>query len=202
MLADVFLNLFPGPGGQGIDFDLTVGLIPLKGLDRGAGYALRAAQSGNPRVGIRQRALKRLNLPDAAARLPVVDAVIKKVDPLLADHFFHGPGIRIIYFVAQPVALLRLGQQLIRFLKQTTGVQGKHPDFRLHPGDHIGQYLVFFSQTARQFQPLTELFAGKADDVLGGKSRCLFYESTHFILHSVLCCHLIRLVMPQRIVPY
>src|SRR5689334_2442596 len=92
VLSRVAPDLRLAPGGERIELeDASVGAVDLRDGDLRAGDRLLAAQPGDPRRLVRERARERLELADGAALLALLDAAAEGEESLLALQRLH-PG--------------------------------------------------------------------------------------------------------------
>lgn len=128
VLLDVVPNLLFRPVRQRVEFgDPAMGSIHFDLGDTGAGYPLGSAEPGDPALNFLEGTAQRFHLSDSAAFVPVVNAMIEKVDPFFADHVFHSGPVRAIDLNIQMVAFPDLIHHLIGFLVQPAGIQTEDP---------------------------------------------------------------------------
>src|SRR4051812_4198473 len=141
VLAHVVPDLFLAPLGQRVELDDgVVVVVDLDLADVRARRPLVAAQPGDPGVEALQVLRQRLHLAGVAADQPLLHGVAEAVRPLPLDE---SPQLaRIRGEQLQPqlrVALADRVREVVRLLREASGVNAEHAHVRADPCGHVDQ---------------------------------------------------------------
>ncbi len=132
---------------------------------------LIAAKAGDPAVERRKGAAQRFDLANVAARRPVLDRLVEEIQALGADHRLHALGLGEVDLDVDLVAASNLVDQVVRLLRQPTGVEGEDPRPGLERREEVDQDDVLGTERGRDREPVPTEFSQRERENLARLER-------------------------------
>src|SRR5690554_2100003 len=143
-------NLFFAPAGKGVYFDQTVVFIPFYQGNVFACNGLSRPKTANPGIQFGKGTLQGFYFPQVTAKLPVFHTLVKEVDALFIYHFFDLLMLGKKHLDFCFVFARSTVNQVVGLRKESSRIQRKDAGFGIYLHQHVGQHLVFGTQTGRQ----------------------------------------------------
>ncbi len=132
-----------------------------------------------------------MDLSETAAELPVFHTVVEEVRPVLLYHQFDLTPVGKQYLDLEPVFPGGFLDEIVGFLEEPSGVEGKDRDLRGGAGDHVGDDLIFEAQAGSEGDlPSRKGVRRPAQDLFGGFARKgvrIFVDSDFMITSHTTC---------------
>ena len=119
----VLADLLGGPVGDRVDFVGVVGEVFFDDGDLGSLHALVAAETGDPGIGFAQGFVERVDLADFAAEFAIVNAFVKEVHAVLADHASDFPHVWVVDLDLGVVAPCDAVHEVVGLFEETHRVE-------------------------------------------------------------------------------
>src|SRR4051812_27155076 len=183
VLARVAPDLRFRPGSERVQLeDAAVRRVDLRGRDICAGNRLLAAQPGDPRRFVRERAPERLELADGAAFLALLDAAAEGEEPLLALQRLHPGALGKVAGNFDAVAAPHLLHDLVRLGREPPRIQREDADAGRVARGEVDEHHVLHPEARGDGGALAESLVRPGKALFRGSVREPPWN-------RILCCH-------------